>query len=52
MVLVGLRIDTQRGGDLGKDHGFCGSGDRYSESRELVRFHGSSEGVDRYSENR
>ena len=52
MVFMGVVIDTQRGGDLGKDHGFCGSGDRYSESRELVRFHGSSEGVDRYSENR
>ena len=50
--MVGVGRDTQRDAVLGKDHGFRGSGDRYSESRDLVRFHGSSEGVDRYSENR
>ena len=30
MVLVGVGIDAYRAGDLGKDHGSCVGGDRYS----------------------
>ena len=33
MVLVGMGIDVYRAGDLGKDHGSAGSGERHLESR-------------------
>ena len=44
MVLVGVGIDTQRAGNLGKDHGSGDGGDRYSESRDLGKHHGSGRG--------
>ena len=44
MVLVGVGIDTQKAGNLGKDHGSGDGGDRYSESRDLGKHHGSGGG--------
>ena len=41
---MGVGIDTQRAGNLGKDHGSGDGGDRYSESRDLGKHHGSGRG--------
>lgn len=44
MVLMGVGIDTYRAGDLGKDHGSAGGGDRYSGPGPGIQNHGWAAG--------
>ena len=50
MVLVGVDIDTQRGGDLAKDHASGWGGDGHLEIWGPGKDHGAGGGEDRYSE--
>ena len=52
MVLVGVDIDTQRGGDLAKDHASGWGGDGHIEIWGPGKDHGAGGGRDRYSESK